>query len=434
MRIAMVSWESLHSIAAGGVAQHVTELSAALERRGHEVHVFTRRAPGQQPHERIDGVVYHRYFYPGHHDFVDDINNMCRTLTDAVFDVEDLVGHFDVVHAHDWLTANAMIWVKKGRGRTGILTVHSTEYARCGNVFHNGRSVRIRDQERAGAYWADRVIAVSHATRAEIQWMYEVPEWKIRTVYNGVSPHRFDGDIDAGGAKCGYAIGPVDPTVLFCGRLEHQKGPDLLVEAVPAILRTQPRAKVVFAGDGGLRRQLENRARHLGVGDACRFLGFRDGPELVTLFKMADAVCVPSRNEPFGIVVLEAWAARKPVVVTQNGGPNEYVNHDETGLKIYPYVESVAWGVNTLFSNFDHARWLGENGRRTVESRFTWDHIAEHTLGAYGVKAEEPVPVPELVAVAIEEPPELRTPGSDGHWAAGRPRRRKGVPTARSVA
>jgi glycogen synthase len=411
MRIAMLSWETLHSIAVGGVAPHVTELSAALVRRGHEVHVFTRRAAGQRTHEQIDGVHYHRYFYPGHPDFIDDVNNMCRTFTDELFEIEDLVGHFDVVHAHDWLTANAMIWIKKGRGHKGILTIHSTEYARCGNVMHNGRSARIRDQECAGAYWADRVIAVSHATRAEMASMYKVPDDKMRTVYNGVSPNRFEGEIDQGAVKRGYAIGPVDPTVLFCGRLEHQKGPDLLVEAVPSILRTQPRAKVVFAGEGTLRRQLEGRARQLGVGDACRFLGYRNGQELVTLFKMADAVCVPSRNEPFGIVVLEGWAAGKPVVVTQSGGPNEYVTHEETGLKIYPTVDSVAWGVNSLFSDFDRARRLGESGRRAVEDRFSWDHIAGQTLAVYDPSAVcVAKPAPEPVAEPAREVVAVRTP------------------------
>ena len=89
MRIAMLSWESLHSHAIGGVAAHVTELAAALERRGHELHVFTRMAPGQRYHDWIDGVHYHRCAYPPHHDFVDDINNMCRSFVDRVFAIED---------------------------------------------------------------------------------------------------------------------------------------------------------------------------------------------------------------------------------------------------------------------------------------------------------------------------------------------------------
>jgi hypothetical protein len=112
-------------------------------------------------------------------------------------------------------------------------------------------------------------------------------------------------------------------------------------------------------------------------------LGYRNGDELVRLFKMADAVCLPSRNEPFGIVVLEAWSAGKPVVASQNGGPGEFVSHEVTGLKIYPAPDSVAWGINRVFSDFDHARRMGRNGRRAVEEGFTWDMVADRTLEVY---------------------------------------------------
>ncbi len=383
MRIAMFSWESLHSIAVGGVAVHVTELAAAMERKGHEVHVFTRMVPGWRYHERIDGVHYHRCPYPSHSEFVDDVNNMCRAFVDRFFAIEDYIGRFDIVHAHDWLTANAMIWVKQGRGHRCILTFHSTEYGRCGNCFPNGRSVRVRDQERAGAYWADHIIAVSHAVKKELTWMYETPEWKISVVYNGVGPHRFDSDADPGQIKRQYQIGPVDPTVLFCGRLTHQKGPDLLLDAIPAILKYYPAAKFVFAGDGDMRGVLEARMRQQRLDYSVRFIGNRGGDELVRLYRMSDAVCVPSRNEPFGIVVLEAWSARKPVVVTQNGGPNEYVSHEVNGLKVYPTRDSIAWGLGTLFADFDRARRMGENGRSVVEASFTWDKIVEQALLAY---------------------------------------------------
>jgi glycosyltransferase involved in cell wall biosynthesis len=383
MRIAVLSWESLHSIAVGGVASHVSELAAAMAGNGHEVHVFTRMAPGQRYHDRIDGVHYHRCPYQHHNEFVDDVNNMCRAFVERFFQVEDYVGHFDVVHAHDWLTANAMIWIKQGRRHNCVMTMHATEYARCGNCFPGGRSHRIREQECAGTYWADRVIAVSHSTKKEIMWMYEVPDWKICVIYNGVSPHRFDIDIDPAEARRRYEIGPMDPTVLFCGRLVWQKGPDLLIEAVPSILKYYGNAKFVFAGQGEMRGALEVRARQLAVAHAVRFVGYHNGTELPRLFRLADTICVPSRNEPFGIVVLEAWSARKPVVVTQNGGPDEYVRHEENGLKIYPQANSVAWGLGTLFTNFDWGRWMGQNGRRTVEERFTWDMIADRTLAGY---------------------------------------------------
>jgi glycosyltransferase involved in cell wall biosynthesis len=402
MRVCMLSWESYHSVAVGGVAAHVSELAAGMARTGHDVHVVTRMMPGQSFHDVIDGVHYHRCPYVSHPDFVDDVNNMCRAFVDRVFILEDTLGvAFDVIHAHDWLAANAMIWIKRGRGRRGILTMHSTEYARCGNNFPGGRSQRVRDQERAGTYWADRIIAVSQATKDEIAWMYETPGWKTTVVYNGVDPHRFDAFVDAGAVKKQYGIGPMDPTVLFCGRLEWQKGPDLLIEAAPAVLRAQPSAKFVIAGEGGMRGQIENRARQLGVAHAVRFLGRRSGPELVNLFKMCETLCVPSRNEPFGIVVLESWSARKPVVVTQIGGPNEYVWHEINGLKIFPQAQSVAWGLTTLFSNFDRAHWMGRNGRHAVEARFTWNKIVEQTLGAYDPEGKLRAAAPERAGPRI---------------------------------
>lgn len=379
----MLSWETLHSIAVGGVAAHVTELSASLERAGHQVHVFTRLNAGQKHYEQIHGVHYHRCPMNLSKDFVDEVNGMCSSFAHHFAGVEDFVGEFDVVHAHDWLAVNAMIWIKQGRGRRGVLTMHSTDYGRSGNVFHGGQSERVRHQERAGTYWADRVIAVSYATRDELMWMYEVPGDKVDVVYNGVSMHRFEGALDQGAVKRRYGIGPTDPTVLFCGRLVQQKGADLMLDAIPHVLHHYPNAKFVYAGDGHLRHSLERRARDLRIDHAVRFLGHRDGGELIDLFKMSDALCVPSRNEPFGIVVLEAWSAGKPVIATMNGGPNEYVRHGIDGLKIYPQVDSVAWGLGTLFQDWTHARVMGENGRQAVAKSFTWDVIAGKTIEVY---------------------------------------------------
>lgn len=383
MRIAMLSWESMHSIAVGGVAAHVSELASALERKGHDVHVFTRLAAGQRQYDRIDGVHYHRCPMDLNPDFVDEVNGMCRSFVYHFAGVEESVGPFDVVHAHDWLAVNAMIWIKQGWGRKGVFTVHSTDFGRSGNVFHDGQSERVRHQERAGTFWADKVIAVSHATKAELTWMYEVPESKVEVVYNGVSMERFEGDIDQGAVKQRYGIAPLDPTVLFCGRLVQQKGADLMIEALPAVLGYHPSAKFVFAGDGHMRHDLEQRAGELGIGHAVRFLGHRGGRELIELFQMSDALCIPSRNEPFGIVVLEAWSAGKPVVATVNGGPNEFVRHGIDGLKIYANPDSVGWGLGTLFSDWDAAREMGRRGKQSVAESFTWDIIAGKTVAVY---------------------------------------------------
>ena len=102
-----------------------------------------------------------------------------------------------------------------------------------------------------------------------------------------------------------------------------------------------------------------------------------------TAGKACDVVCLPSRNEPFGITAVEGWAAHKPVVASENGGPSEFIWHNVNGLKVYPNANSNGWGLGTLFTNFEWARWMGTNGHRAVESAFTWDIIAQKTEQCY---------------------------------------------------
>jgi glycosyltransferase involved in cell wall biosynthesis len=384
MRIAMFSWESLHGAPVGGVATHVTELSAALQRRGHDVHVFTRPGYGSGGVSQIDGVWYH---YCPHNlipNFVAETQDMCRSFVWHFLQTEDHIGHFDLIHAHDWMAASSVAWIKEGRpDHKSILTMHSTEYGRCGNVFHNGSSEAIRDLEWYGTYRADRVIAVSHSLKGELGWIYSLPDWKVSVVYNGVPVHRFDGWLNPGDIKRRYGIGPTDPTVLFMGRLSVQKGPDLLVEAIPPLLGFYPAAKFVFAGEGHMRGDLERRVHELGVAHAVRFFGRLSPSEQSDIFRACDVVCVPSRNEPFGIIVLEAWAAGKPVVASQIGGPGELIHHTINGLKVYPNPDSIGWGLGTVFTNWDWARRMGRYGRTDAETHFTWDHVAQSTERCY---------------------------------------------------
>lgn len=383
MRIALFSWETLHSIAVGGVSVHVTELAAALERRGHEVHVFTRQGPGQSHHDLIHGVHYHRCSFPLNPNFVDEVNNMCRSFVHSCYGVEDHVGTFDIVHAHDWLASNAAVWIKQGRGRKSIVTIHSTEYGRNGNRHFAGQAARVADHERHATYCADKVITVSGQLRDEIHWLYQVPHHKTHVVYNGVNAHSFDYSIDAGEVKRRIHIGPLDPMVLFVGRMVVQKGPDILMQSLPHILKHYPHAKYVFAGDGHMRSEVFGLAQHLGVSHAVRMLGDVRGRTLHDLFKASDIVAVPSRNEPFGIVILEAWSAYKPVVSTKRGGPAEFVWHGVNGLQVDDHPDSVAWGLGTLLADHNRCRWMGRNGRAAVDAAFSWDMIAEQTESVY---------------------------------------------------
>ena len=385
MKIAMFSWESLHSLPVGGLAVHVTELAAALQRKGHEVHVFTRIGPGQKIYENIDGVHYHRCPFAFDSNFIHEMtNNMCKSMVYYFYETENFIGSFDIVHGHDWHVVTALDQIKQERGRKIVFTLHSTQFGRDGNTFNNGHAQDILNLEWFGTYVSDRVIACSHVMKDEIIKIHRVPEWKMRVIPNGIWADRFDFNVDPWkDVKSKFGLGIFDPMVLFIGRMTYQKGVDLLVEATPIVLQEFPNAKFVFVGDGYMKPQLENRVKELSVDSSTFFVGHVSDREKVNFIKASECVVVPSRNEPFGIVVLEAWACRKPVIATHGTGAGEIIWHDVTGLRVYQTPNSIAWGIKSLFNNHERARWMGRNGRVAAETAFNWDRIADYTLNVY---------------------------------------------------
>ena len=383
MRIALASWESLYSVSVGGVAVHVSKLASALARRRHDVHVFTRGAVGQAPTERIGGVVYHRCSFDVGSSFVDSIEQMCQRFVDRYIEVARIGPPFDIFHAHDWLASESMVEVQETLGAGAVLTIHSTEYGRCGNRIHEGDSRRIREIEVRGIETADRVITVSKMLRREVEWLYGASGEDIDVIYNGIDARSYDLASDPAAVKRKLGIDPDHPIVLFVGRLTSQKGPDLLLSSAPKILRSCPDAQFVFAGLGDMEGSLRRDARKLGVEQSCVFLGGVWGEALTELYRSAEMVVVPSRNEPFGIIILEAWSCEKPVVSTLNGGPAEFVLHETTGLKVYPQPESISEGVVALLEDRSWAAWMGRNGRLAAETAFSWDAIAARTEKVY---------------------------------------------------
>jgi len=211
---------------------------------------------------------------------------------------------------------------------------------------------------------------------------YGIHPDKIKVIYNGIHCENFDGvEVNPGEIKEKYGIGPMDPTFLFVGRMAVQKGPDLLVDAIPMILQARGDAKFLIVGDGHMKDDLAARMAHYS--GSVKFLGAKKGWEVRSLFKACDAVVVPSRNEPFGIVVLESWAAHKPVVATTSGGPRDFVSHDGDGYLVDPTPGSIAWGCCKVMENFAHAQWMGQRGRVKAAFSFSWDTIAEDTRNVY---------------------------------------------------
>jgi glycosyltransferase involved in cell wall biosynthesis len=339
--------------------------------------------PGQKEYEVIDGVHYHRCSFGFNPNLIQEMHNMSKSMANAFFGCDNYSGGFDIIHGHDWHVVPALDEIKKTRNKRTIWTLHSNQYGRDGNQFHNGGAEAIHGLEWHGTYISDRLITCTQKMKDETKWIHKVPEDKIRVIHNGIQINKFNGFVDPGKVKSKYNIGPMDPTIVFCGRMTYQKGPDLLVEAIPGVLNDYPNVRFVFIGKGDMKNHLMNRVQHLGVAHATRFTGYLSENDKIDIMKSCDAVCVPSRNEPFGIIVLEAWAAEKPVIAIHGTGAGDIVWHDATGLKVYGYPNSIAWGVKSIFSDFDKARQMGKNGRHAAEKEFNWDKISKETLNVY---------------------------------------------------
>jgi glycogen(starch) synthase len=381
----MFSWETAYSIRTGGLAQAVTGMARALAAKGHEVHLFTRMGNGQGEYDQIDGVNYHRCaFYPGWN-LLEYAWNCCQAMLARFYKVEKSVGKFDIIHGHDWHVVDVLNELKN-KGYRVILSYHSTEYGRAGNKMGDWWEFKkVSEKEWYGGYIADRVTTVSGVLKDELRWLYQMPDWKIDVVPNGIYPEKYFKKADPGRVKEKYGINPLDPTILYIGRLDPQKGPDLLVEAIPHILWHRSDAKFIIIGEGGLRPHLEWRARDLHVFHAVRFFGYVPFEIYVEALNASDIVCIPSRNEPFGIVLLEAWAAGKAVVATDVGGLRENIENFVDGIKVFTYPESIAWGINYIIDDPHRVQLLGANGKKKAEEKFSWQAAAEKLLSTYQI-------------------------------------------------
>ncbi|MBD3389089.1 MAG: glycosyltransferase [Candidatus Altiarchaeales archaeon] len=388
VRIGVFSWETLNSIKVGGVAAVVTQLSEALADLGHEVHVFTRTTEGKPEHELINGVWEHRCLSPGMDDFIEYMDHVCDSMVSAYHWAKAEYGEFDVLHGHDWHSVNALANIRQNTGFDNIVwTCHSTEYGRNGNNFaDNWFSARIRHREWLGGYISKKTTTVSYFMRSEISREYQIPEEKTQVIYNGIDTRGFKGEVDPGRVKERYGLHPLDPVILFFGRIAYQKGPDLLLEAIPGVLDEFYNARFIFAGSGDMINHLHGRAHWLGVHDKIRVLGYVSEEEKKELFKSCDMVCVPSRNEPFGIITLEAWASGKPVVATDVGGPSEIIDNFRTGVKTYLNPDSIAWGIKYLLGDRS-----GDSLKKMSEvclgeaQKYDWHEIAKQYLEVYGI-------------------------------------------------
>lgn len=386
MRVLMFSCEYPPHVA-GGLGEHVANLVPALGRQGVEVHLITPRWAGGPSEEEGPNYHVHRIDPPTFE--APDIHSSAWQ-TNLVLEkhAENLwrsTGPFDLLHAHDWLVAFAPVALKRGFKTPLVATIHATERGRGRGHLGSEISYAINNVEWWLTYEAWRVICASQYMAGEVTDYFRAPANKIDVIPNGVSVEgfqRWQGE-DLSAFRAMYAM-PEEDIVFNVGRVVYEKGVGVLVEAVPHVLREQPQAKFVIAGSGSYVHELRHRAWELGVADKVLFTGFIPDEDRDRLYLVASCAVFPSLYEPFGIVALQAMAARTPVVVSEVGGLAEVVRHAETGITVYPdNPESLAWGIVHTLSRPDWARQRAENAYRTVLEQYNWDAIARQTADLY---------------------------------------------------
>ncbi len=378
LKIGMLSWESLHSIKVGGLAQAVTGMSEGLAENSHEVHVFTRADTDQSEYEEVDGVCYHRCKFDHGEGILDHSEKMCKSLVEYLKREERKHGRFDVIHGHDWMVVDALERLKE---HPTIMSFHSTEHGRVGEIVSD-ISKNIVEKEKLAGSVADKVVTVSGAMKQELESLYEFPSEKVHVVPNGSFAQNLEKDIDPGTIKEEYGFDETDPLVMFLGRMEYQKGPDVLVEAMPHILDYNEDTNFLMVGKGGMKEYVENKIRGLGVSDKVRMTGYVSEEEKVDLLNASDVVCIPSRNEPFGLVLFEAWAAGNAVVASNVGGLGENIDNFVDGIKTRPNPQPLAWGNNFALDDPNLIRRLGRRGKKKLRE-FRWDRIARRLVLIY---------------------------------------------------
>lgn len=223
---------------------------------------------------------------------------------------------FDVINCHDWMTFKAGIEAKKISGKPLVAHIHATEFDRC----PHGANTFVYNLEREGFENADVIIANSHLTKRNVVNHYGIDPAKIQVVHLGIEQSEDEYKVD-----CSKKTN--DKTVLFLGRVTHQKGPDYFVKAAKEVLKYEPDTKFIVAGNGDMLDHMIEMSCEMGLSKQMSFAGFLKGKDVHKAFQMADVYVMPSVSEPFGLTPLESIKNGTPTIISKQSGISEIFNN-----------------------------------------------------------------------------------------------------------
>ncbi len=406
--IAFFVWEYPPRLV-GGLGTYAQYITRELVKMGHTITVLTLNPGNLKTRELIAGVEIHRPLLVDVSRILPDVvaedirrwgpglNFFAKIFLYNVLSASKLVNDlikresrkFDILSVHDWLSIIGGIIVKSELGIPMAFHIHSTEQ---GRTLGDG-SKTIIELERKGGEDANIIVTVSNAMKEELT-MLGYPTEKIRVVWNGVDPEKYNPhripEETCEKIRDYYGIGYDEFMVLYIGRLAPVKGVDKLLMAMPHVLEKHPNTKLVILGKGELEQHVKDLVNSLKLEDKVKLrFEFVSEEERIEHYAACDVAVFPSLYEPFGIVALEAMSMEKPLVVGAKGvsGFREIVipsGPRQCGIHVNPYdAADIAWGINCILDDPQRGEWMGRNGRKRVLEEFTWTRAAERTIRVY---------------------------------------------------
>jgi len=392
MKILMLGWE-LPPHNSGGLGTACLQLCKSLSRRdvdiefilpyqaehGIDFMAITAATPQGVVDVIRSGIAYDSYKY-----IKEDGTEEWLTIYEQQLlyekSVERLVDgrEFDIVHAHDWLTARAAMRVKEKRGCPLILHLHSIESDRAGG---QGGNPLVREIEELGVHLADRVIAVSQHTKNCIVRDYGIPADKVEVVHNSIevgdivpldtdNTYKYLNAMRANGYK----------VVVSVGRLTVQKGLPQLLRAAKEVVYRFPKTLFLLVGSGEQYYELITLAADLGIGANVLFTDFQRGKRLRDAFAAGDLFVLPSVSEPFGLTPLEAIGYGTPSLVTRQSGVSEVFKNS---LKVDCWdINEMANQITAAVQNDDLRTTLVQNAQAEYSS-MSWEKASDKIMDLY---------------------------------------------------
>lgn len=381
VRVLMLSWDFPPRVT-GGNAAHVHGLSQALAAAGHEVVVLTPATNHRHAAiEQLGAVQVLRADIGLPHipaeRYLAVAASANHALTQLVLDADSPLKAWvpDVVHGHDWRIGWAADTIARHHGVPFVLTMHGTETVRHGGNLPDGRPTDVNSIEWWLAFRADRLIATTRFMVDQLVATFELSPAQVVRVPNAIDPTLWAGHDR-----------PKDrePLVVSWGRVQYEKGFQVLARAMTTVRHRVPNVSCVIAGRGSYLPELQTQIDVEGVSDLIELPGFLRDDALRNLVQRAGCVVLPSLYEPFGLVALEALAAGAPLIVARTGGLAELIVGTDAGLTFEPgNPDDLADCIELVLHDKDLAHQMTTNARHLIESKYAWDAIAISVTSVY---------------------------------------------------